>query len=69
MSGTDAMGGQWHDWVGELFEPAFCATIEDLVAHEEELKNKPKVKHISVHDPEAVRRVGNFIFYLTQHCP
>lgn len=53
--------GEWHDWVGELFEPAFGATIDDLVAHEEEAKNKPRVKHISVYDPEAVRKVHNKI--------
>ena len=47
----------WHDWVGELFEPAFGATIEDLVAHEEEPQNKPRVKHVSVHDPDAIRKV------------
>ena len=47
----------WHDWVGELFEPVFGATIEDLVSHEPEPKNKPRVKHVSIHDPEAVRKV------------
>ncbi|XP_052217807.1 probable inactive protein kinase DDB_G0270444 [Dreissena polymorpha] len=49
--------GEWKDWVGELFEPAFGATIEDLVAGEDEPKNKPRVKHMSVHDPEAIRKV------------
>lgn len=53
---------EWHDWVGELFEPAFCSTIEDLVAHEEEPKNKPQVKHISVHDPEAIQKVSDPFF-------
>lgn len=47
----------WHDWVEELFEPEFCATIDDLVAHEEDPDNKPRIKHISSHDPEAIRKV------------
>lgn len=55
----------WHDWVGELFKPAFGATIEDLVAHEEEPKNKPRVKHISVHDPEAVQQVYQRVHMMT----
>jgi len=58
---TMASGGggkaEWHDWVGDLFEPAFCATIDDLVAHEQDPDNKPRVKHLSVHDPEAIRKV------------
>lgn len=57
--------GEWHDWVGELFEPAFGATIDDLVAHEEEAKNKPRVKHISVYDPEAVRKVYERVHMMT----
>ncbi|XP_045200205.2 cingulin-like [Mercenaria mercenaria] len=60
-----AAKAEWHDWVGELFEPAFGATIEDLVAHEEEPKNKPRVKHISVHDPEAVRKVYEKVHMMT----
>ena len=43
MANTETGKGEWHDWVGELFEPVFGATIEDLVAHEEEPDNKPKV--------------------------
>ena len=43
MANTQTVKGEWHDWVGELFEPVFGATIDDLVAHEEEPDNKPKV--------------------------
>ena len=43
MANTETGKGEWHDWVGELFEPVFGATIDDLVAHEEEPDNKPKV--------------------------
>ncbi|XP_060563348.1 coiled-coil domain-containing protein 160 homolog isoform X2 [Ruditapes philippinarum] len=56
---------EWHDWVGDLFEPVFGATIEDLVSHEEDPKNKPRVKHISVHDPEAVRKVYEKVHMMT----
>ena len=43
MANTQTVKKEWHDWVGELFEPVFGATIDDLVAHEEEPDNKPKV--------------------------
>lgn len=56
---------EWHDWVGELFEPTFGATIEDLVAHDEDPENKPRVKHISVHDPDAVRKVYEKVHMMT----
>ena len=44
--------GEWHDWVGELFEPVFGATIDDLVAHEEEPDNKPKVCQTKYEPPQ-----------------
>lgn len=56
---------EWHDWVGELFEPAFAATIEDLVAHEEEPRNKPRIKHVSVYDPDAIRKVYEKVHMMT----
>lgn len=58
--------GLWHDWVGELFEPIYGQTIEDLVAHEEDHSNKPKIKHISVHDPEAIRQVYQKVHMMTK---
>lgn len=57
---------EWHDWVGELFEPVFGATIDDLVAHEEEPDNKPKIKHVSVYDPDAVRKVYEKVHMMTK---
>jgi len=56
---------QWHDWVGELFEPVFGQTVDDLVAGEDEPKHKPAVKHISVHDPEAVKKVLPLCYFLS----
>lgn len=66
MTNQQTTKGEWHDWVGELFEPVFGATIDDLVAHEEEPDNKPKVKHISVYDPDAVRRVYEKVQVMTK---
>ena len=66
MEEANATKAEWHDWVGELFEPVFGATIEDLVAHEEEPKNKPKVKHISVYDPDAIRKVYQKVHMMTK---
>ncbi|KAL4219766.1 hypothetical protein ACF0H5_020179 [Mactra antiquata] len=64
MENSDG-GGQWHDWVGDLFEPTFGATIDDLVAHEEDADNKPRIKHISVHNPEAIRQVYEKVHMMT----
>lgn len=63
---TEKPKAEWHDWVGELFEPVFGATIDDLVAHEEEPDNKPKIRHISVHDPDAVRKVYEKVHMMTK---
>ncbi|XP_052784734.1 uncharacterized protein PF3D7_1120000-like [Mya arenaria] len=64
-SQTSSGGREWKDWVGELFEPIYGATIDDLVAGEKEAENKPRVKHISVHDPEAVRKVYERVHMMT----
>ena len=52
MANTEK-NGEWHDWVGELFEPVFGATIDDLVAHEEEPDNKPKVCQTKYEPPHG----------------
>ncbi|KAL3847670.1 hypothetical protein ACJMK2_018570 [Sinanodonta woodiana] len=69
MNDPEQTKQEWHDWVGELFEPHFGVTVESLlnkaIPANEESAIQSKVHYVAPFDADAIRNVYRKVHIMT----
>ncbi|KAK3589679.1 hypothetical protein CHS0354_015185 [Potamilus streckersoni] len=69
MNEPEQFKQEWHDWVGELFEPHFGITVESLLNKDthvnEESAIQSKVHYVAPFDADAIRNVYRKVHMMT----